>query len=421
MKNKILIIIFTTLLLFFLGCSKDPEKKTEDCFECEDCNGLIKTEECPDCPTAPECPTFPNCLECPIEKSDEFIYILKDGYLQVTGVKNLINEKIIIPDEALYDGVKYPVESVNLVNNDYQKDVYLGKNIKEVQQLKNIKSIEISSENKYFSSKDGVLYNKECTKLLYYPSLKESNEYVLDEKVHTIEKNAFNGNEYIKRLVINGSEMYFENSSLMNCINLEEVIFNSENIEIYLKDNVFENCVNLTSFKASTIHEIGSRAFFNCYSLEKFEVTDHIIKVIKEYAFENCYSLTDFISSNNSIGIGDDLVLKTTVDRGIFKNCYKLKNFTLNQLKGISNEMFYNCYSLEEIVLPSDKFLIEGYVDEYAFVNCINLKKAVIYEYTRTFINSFVNCENLVLYAKCNEFSSNWQQGFCDNEIIYNK
>jgi hypothetical protein len=64
-----------------------------------------------------------------------------------------------------------------------------------------LKSIQVSAKNKYFSSKDGVLYNKTGDTLLYYPSDKKGSRFTLPDKVTKLDKCCLTGNKYLKKII----------------------------------------------------------------------------------------------------------------------------------------------------------------------------------------------------------------------------
>jgi hypothetical protein len=64
-----------------------------------------------------------------------------------------------------------------------------------------LKSIRVSSKNKYFSSKNGVLYNKSMDTLLYYPRCKKGSSYTLPDSVTKLDKFCLTGNKYLKKII----------------------------------------------------------------------------------------------------------------------------------------------------------------------------------------------------------------------------
>ena len=124
-------------------------------------------------------------------------------------------------------------------------------------------SIDVDSDNEYFKSETGILFNKEGTCILCYPANKEGNNYSIPNKVTVIGNCAFG-----------------------SCSNLSSVNLH-DNITI-IGDNAFELCSSLTSITIpSSVTSIGSSTFYECN-----ELTSVISKItvpfeINDYAFSN--------------------------------------------------------------------------------------------------------------------------------------
>lgn len=103
--------------------------------------------------------------------------------------------------------------------------------------------ISVSAENANYTSVDGVLFNKDKTVLIQYPSEKEGEEYTVPSEVKTIFESAFSG-----------------------CLALKKVILgnNVEEIGYY----AFQYCTKLKSITIpASVSAIGSGAFYNSNNL----------------------------------------------------------------------------------------------------------------------------------------------------------
>ncbi len=67
--------------------------------------------------------------------------------------------------------------------------------------LSKLESIDVNKDNPYYLSMDGVLYSKDQTCLLHYPSSKKDKNYVMPEFVTTLEKQAFGYNLNLEKIV----------------------------------------------------------------------------------------------------------------------------------------------------------------------------------------------------------------------------
>ncbi|MGN1349031.1 MAG: leucine-rich repeat domain-containing protein [Acutalibacteraceae bacterium] len=192
----------------------------------------------------------------------------------------------------------------SLANSAYLKELNLGKNIKriDVWALTNcplLESINVDENNPYFTSVDGVLYNKDKTELLVYPNgktplayyesgkLKSGGTLVLPESVVSIRENAF----YL-------------------CSNLYSVEFN-EGLES-VGNKAFLKCENLQAIELPhTLKTIGTDAFSYCNSVKKLEIPSSV-EVIGDYAFFSTASNLEKIvvhkSSENDLTLGKDWI-----------------------------------------------------------------------------------------------------------------
>lgn len=66
-----------------------------------------------------------------------------------------------------------------------------------------LKKLTISKSNKYFSTRNGLLYNKKLTKFLYYPNRRGLKKLVFPKTVTSIRGNAFSGAD-LKKVVVGG-------------------------------------------------------------------------------------------------------------------------------------------------------------------------------------------------------------------------
>ena len=155
-------------------------------------------------------------------------------------------------------------------------------------------SITVSENNKYFSSLNGVLFNKDKTELITYPIGNERTEYTIPDSVTSI------GNF------------------------------------------IFYNCSSLTSITIpDSVASIGNSAFYNCSSLTNIKLPD-VIDIISGNTFRDCSSLLNII-------IPDSV---TAIKECAFYNCSNLTSITIpDSVASIENSAFYNCTSLKSITL----------------------------------------------------------------------
>lgn len=134
------------------------------------------------------------------------------------------------------------------------KVTYLKKNF---YYLTDFKIIEVEPENSVYSSKDGVLFDKEQKTLIRFPYGTDITSYVIPDSVVKIREYAF-----------------------FSCRQLEQVEL------------------------PSGLERIGYRAFETCIKLEKIVIPDSV-KMIEECSFFNCEGLRKIIFGKREIEIGD--------------------------------------------------------------------------------------------------------------------
>ncbi len=109
------------------------------------------------------------------------------------------------------------------------------------------------------------------------------------------------------------------------------------NADAYKADN------SLAEVKLQEIKSIGERAFMNCTSLIKVDMSDSLPTEIGESAFEGCTGLT-------SIAIPDSV---TEIGEWAFCDCTGLTNVVIgNSVKIIGNDAFDGCTNLKAIIVP---------------------------------------------------------------------
>lgn len=127
-------------------------------------------------------------------------------------------------------------------------------------------SINVESENQYYYSVDGVLFEKSQSALMQYPAGKPAASYAIPNGVKRIEYCAFSGCNYLASVNIPDSVTDISNFAFSNCTNLTSVTIPNGVYWIY--EGTFDNCTSLTSITIpSSVHIIDNDAFIGCDSL----------------------------------------------------------------------------------------------------------------------------------------------------------
>ena len=201
-------------------------------------------------------------------------------------------------------------------------------------------SITVVDDNTAYSSDEyGVLFNKDKTSLVQYPSGNKRTSYTIPDSVTSIGSSAFYG------------------------------------------------CKGLTSIAIGDgVNSIGERAFFNCTSLTSITIPDSVTS-ISNYEFYGCKSLT-------SITIPDSV---TSICSSAFYGCTSLTSITIpDSVTSIRSEAFYNCTSLTSITIPDSVTSI----GDWAFDSC---PKLVLSLEKDSYAETYANNNDIPYYYIYNE------------------
>lgn len=229
------------------------------------------------------------------KKSDEYIYYSEmfglklssdESYYSITRLKDTTLTSVEIPDTI--DNI--PVKKI-LANNDQYNftswndciTIRIGKNIEYIgtetdnegilnggtlgdnflSSISKVSTIIVDEENKVYSSKDGVLYNKDFTVLIRYPNNKvdstESFSVVIPDTVTSIYNRAFYYNNKITKLVLGENVEHIGNLAFADCKKLTTITFNDKLKTI--GQSAFRDC-DLTSIKLpNSVESIGDSCF----------------------------------------------------------------------------------------------------------------------------------------------------------------
>ena len=138
-----------------------------------------------------------------------------------------------------------------------------------------LKAINVDESNSVFSSADGVLFDKDKTKLIAYPSGKEASEYSIPDSVTSLGNESFVGNKQLVSIIIPDSVTELGYNVFRNCTSLEKVDL-SKNIA-YIDSYVFSNCKSLKSIVIPDgVTGIGYYSFSCCTSLESIIIPESL-------------------------------------------------------------------------------------------------------------------------------------------------
>jgi len=368
-------------------------------------------------------------------KNDDFV--VKAGVI----TKYLGNDKkIIIPegilelmsclfwDNQIIEEVVLPDSLTNISGDTF----YNCSNLKKVNIPANVKLmgnnpfagcplVEVKNESKYFNMINGVLYNKDLTRLIYYPIKKEDKKYKIHNGTKIIGKHSFYLCDNLEEVIIPDTVIKLENNPFSGCSKLD-LINNSSNYKLINKviyDKEISsvigclNSIDTNELLLENVKRICRNSFWNCKGIRKI-VFPSTLKSIGYNPFVGCSNIEfvsnskDYIVENGALFTKNKDVLicyprkyaigevylpdeTITLERGAFSGASELTQIHLHNVSIISKTCFTNCNLLERVYCSD----LVSYIGEWAFAHCENLKEVSIYK------DCFVD-NNVIINSKTN-------------------
>ena len=135
--------------------------------------------------------------------------------------------------------------------------------------LSGLSFIDVDVNSAYFTSIDGVLYDKSVSELIACPRLKD--EITIPDGIQTISPFAFYSCQNLRVINMPNSITMLGEAGFWGCNSLTDINF-SDNIT-FIDDNAFWECTSLTSMLLpKSIAGIGDNAFTGCTNLTKIYI-----------------------------------------------------------------------------------------------------------------------------------------------------
>lgn len=297
-----------------------------------------------------------------------------DGYpvVAITSLSGGNYDEIIIPDYITSISTQMLDECYGL------KKIVIGAGVtalnnRTFQNAYDLEEIVISEDNPEYASDDGILYDKDKTRMVAIP-VNKTTDHLVPKTANNIE------------LYINGT--YHFNIQLQNdasgYVKEDGVLYNKEKTVVYSCDpdktgdykmpdtvQAINNCAfkgsNLESVTISqNVSEIVYYAFAESGSLKQVVLPDNL-NAISTHAFADCPVLTD-VKLPSSLAILDDNVFR----------CTNIKKITIpSGVKEIGYGAFYNS-SLEEVTISEGVASIGAFAFEGTNLKDVTLPKSIL-------------------------------------------
>ena len=216
----------------------------------------------------------------------------------------------------------------------------------------NLSRINVDSNNKYFTSVDGILFDKDSTRLIKYPENRDGNSYEVPNTVKTIDANAF-----------------------ISCKNLQTIVI-ADSVE-KIGDSAFDGSKLKTINLGGGITNISNKPFYGAWNLTNINVITENDKYESENGILFNKGKTILIKYPPAIINGEVYEIPNTVVEIGPQSFYRsqIKNVIIpSSVKKIGSESFYACYNLEEVNLPEGLERIEW----RALYGCHKIKTIVV-------------------------------------------
>ena len=206
--------------------------------------------------------------------------------------------------------------------------------------LGNLQTITADSNNQTYSTQDGVLFNKEKTELLEYPSANTRREYTVPNGVTHIEWGAFDTfrSGYLQTVNIPQSvtDMTY---AFEDCRSLQNINVDSNNENYSSQDGI------LFDKKKRTIERYPAGRKNSVYEIPKG------VQDIRTYGFHDCINLTNILIPNTVTVIGEYA----------FSGCDNLLNVVLPDSVSYLEHNAFDIYNLKSITINNPECELSEY------------------------------------------------------------
>ncbi len=219
--------------------------------------------------------------------------LIIDGFNFGTGYQG----DIVIPEYVIYQETTYCVSSIDdmvFFASTLLTSVSLPSSLSNIGYNQfagcgQLTHIDVAETNPYYKSVDGVLFNKQMTRLICFPAGK-SGSYTIPSSVLTIDGYAFYGCSLLTSVEMSGEVTSIGAYTFRGCSALESVILSEKITE--MSSSLFYGCRKLENVNIpSGVTTIGGNAFYNCQSLKSLSIP-HLVEKIGTNAFWGCSSLS---------------------------------------------------------------------------------------------------------------------------------
>ena len=228
--------------------------------------------------------------------------------------------------------------------NDNLKTLKIPATVNKVDiiQCLNLVKIEVSEDNPYLCTVDGVIYSKDMKKLVFYPSSKSGTEFIIPDTVEVIGEGAFSYAQNLKSVKLSDGVKIIKDSAFFGSkITDFELPETLTDIEQY----AFSENNSLTSITLPTSLKHAESPFLECGALTEIVILhemgdEHFESSGPRNPDDDYYSALLRNGSNITVFVPDNSYEdynKYYKDRWKCKNILPLSKYEKNTIKGDTN------------------------------------------------------------------------------------
>ena len=219
-------------------------------------------------------------------------------------------------------------------------------------------NIHFESKSPYYKVVDGVLYNKDMSKIVCYPAWKAIGHIKLPDSVTTLERGAFSGCDKMTGLDLHNVNT-INKSCFTNCSSLRTLY--CSDLITYVGEWAFAYCSSLKEVSVSSKSIVDNNAFSNCPA-----------KLIKRESKTNYVIESENLSTLNSMkkaykGKVDSILIDPPYNSHIDYIGYKDSDY----------DEGYHTFMKERIVISKELLSEKGFliinIDEGESINLLNI------------------------------------------------
>lgn len=223
--------------------------------------------------------------------SEQLRYIAEDAFPSISKSQyNVWNNGIYLGNDDNPYMMLIGIDNKEVASFEIHKDTkFLANNslANLFWNMPELQSISISEDNEYFKTFDAVLYSKDGTNLVAYPSGKSNSEFTVPNGVTKISKFAFNHASNLRKINLPNTITCIDTGAFLSC--KVEAINIPEGVEI-IESYAFSQTQIKSLILPEGIKVIEYMAFLNCYKMGEIQIPESL-SIIGSEAFSGCSSI----------------------------------------------------------------------------------------------------------------------------------